>query len=1024
MRARLILPTVAWFVIAFGPGIAAASTWTVTTTDDHTVGFCTSNDCTLREAITIAGNGDVIQFAPTVTGTITLGGAGELFLQQNITINGPGANLLTINGANATRIFEIQVGSTVSISGLTITNGFVGGAGGEGQGGGILNNGKLNLTACELTTNAINVTDAGGGAGRALGGGLFNGNGSTAVIRNCTFEFNSVQASEAWGGGMASRSASVIVINSTFSNNVLRPAYGLNSGEGGGVFAFSATVTLLNCTIAFNLPASGGTTTGGGIAQTNGSAVILRNTLIAGNTADQAPDASGPFYTLGHNLVSNNSGGSTQWQSTDKVDGAAAPSNLGGLVYNGGPTKTHAISAGSVAIDNGDDTAKDPGPDGVFGNADDVPLNIDQRGYPRPVGAHLDIGAFEFESPQPGPSFTVTTTDEHSDGVCGVGDCSLWDAANAANAHPGSTIQFQAGLSGTITTKLQASGINLVAPVTVVGPGARTLTISGAGLGRMLNVQSRGVVISGLTFANGHFTSNGGAILNNNGDLSLTDCEFFNNVVVGTGSSGGAIANETTHRLSLRNCTFSGNQASGSGGAVYDSAGSLAATNSTFTGNTATVIGGGIGIQTGSKADLFDIVNCTLSGNTNSVRTVGGGAGIFTASDNIVSIGNTIVAGNICPGCNPDASGPYTSQGSNLIGDGSGTSGFTASGDQVGTSGTPIDPKLDTLKNNGGPTDTMALLDGSPAIDAGNDVIAPATDQRGLGRVGKSDIGAFEVQPPPPTPTPTATPAGFVANVSTRLPVGTNENVLIEGFIVQGLPGSTKKLIVRAIGPSLVPFGIPDALANPTLEIHDSSNLIAMNNDWKVTQTGGIIAGDQSAEIGASGLAPSNDLESAIIANLAPGSYTAVVQGAGGTTGTGVVDAYDLSAASSARLANIATRGLVQPDDKLMIAGFIIQNGPVRVVVTALGPSLLAFGVNNALPDTTLELHDQNGVILLQNDNWKTDQQADLESTGLQPSNDLEAALVTTIQPGQYTAQVRGKNNASGIGVVQVYFLQ
>ncbi|MFN2623346.1 MAG: hypothetical protein ABR611_10915, partial [Chthoniobacterales bacterium] len=170
--------------------------------------------------------------------------------------------------------------------------------------------------------------------------------------------------------------------------------------------------------------------------------------------------------------------------------------------------------------------------------------------------------------------------------------------------------------------------------------------------------------------------------------------------------------------------------------------------------------------------------------------------------------------------------------------------------------------------------------------------------------------------------------------------------------------------------------------------------------------------------------APSNDLESAVIANLAPGSYTAVVRGVNNTTGTGVVDAYDLSGASPARLANIATRGLVQPGDKLMIAGFIIQNGPVRVVVTALGPSLLAFGVSNALPDTTLELHDGNGNLVLANDDWKNNQKAELESTGLQPSNDLEAALVTTIQPGQYTAQVRGKNNASGIGVVQVYFLQ
>ena len=121
-----------------------------------------------------------------------------------------------------------------------------------------------------------------------------------------------------------------------------------------------------------------------------------------------------------------------------------------------------------------------------------------------------------------------------------------------------------------------------------------------------------------------------------------------------------------------------------------------------------------------------------------------------------------------------------------------------------------------------------------------------------------------------------------------------------------------------------------------------------------------------------------------------------------------------------ARLANIATRGLIQPGDKLMIAGFIVQNGPVRAVVRAIGPSLLAFGIANALPDTTLQLRDLNGAIVLENDDWKTDQQQELENTGLQPTNDLEAALVTTLQPGQYTAQVRGKGEATGIGVVQV----
>jgi|GEM_PF-2608671 len=264
---------------------------------------------------------------------------------------------------------------------------------------------------------------------------------------------------------------------------------------------------------------------------------------------------------------------------------------------------------------------------------------------------------------------------------------------------------------------------------------------------------------------------------------------------------------------------------------------------------------------------------------------------------------------------------------------------------------------------------------------------------------------------------------GLVVNVSTRLPVGQDPNALFEGFIVQGPPGSTKKIIVRALGPSLEPFGIPNFLANPTLEIFDANNVkVASNDNWKVTQVGGLITGDQVAEINASGLAPGRDAEAAIIANLTPGQYSAVVRGAGNTAGTGVVDAYDLSPASPAKLANVATRGFIRPDPDHLIGGFIVQNGSVKVVVAALGPSLTPFGVTNALSDTTLQLRDQNGAIVRENDDWETDQKAELEATKLQPSHRLEAALVQTLQPGQYSAHVRGKGGASGTGVVQIFF--
>ncbi|HYJ06166.1 MAG TPA: delta-60 repeat domain-containing protein [Chthoniobacterales bacterium] len=335
---------------------------------------------------------------------------------------------------------------------------------------------------------------------------------------------------------------------------------------------------------------------------------------------------------------------------------------------------------------------------------------------------------------------------------------------------------------------------------------------------------------------------------------------------------------------------------------------------------------------------------------------------------------------------------------------------------------------------NGVAAPGIALLNPDGAVDTS--FVAPAfRDKRSrvASELERQKDGSFLLSGPYTFPNETLSPSflrlvdlpPMAVNVSTRLAVGTGDDALIEGFIVQGPAGSSKKMMVRALGPSLGQFGVGDALANPTLEIRNSSNaIVATNNDWKTTQIGGLITGDQFAELTASQLAPSHDLESAIIANLEPGSYTAVVRGAGNTTGTGLVDAFDLSPSSSARLANVATRGLIQPGDKLMIAGFIVQNGPINVVVRAIGPSLAIFGISNALPDTTLQLRDQNGAVVLENDDWKSHQRDELEAAHLQPSHDSEAAVITTIQPGQYTAQVRGKGQASGIGVVEVYFPQ
>jgi hypothetical protein len=253
-------------------------------------------------------------------------------------------------------------------------------------------------------------------------------------------------------------------------------------------------------------------------------------------------------------------------------------------------------------------------------------------------------------------------------------------------------------------------------------------------------------------------------------------------------------------------------------------------------------------------------------------------------------------------------------------------------------------------------------------------------------------------------------------NISTRLNVQTGDNVLIGGFIVTG--ADPKKVIVRAIGPSLGMAGVSGALADPTLELHEPDGTVVTNDNWKDTQ---------EAEIVATTIPPTNDLESAMVATLAPGAYTAIVSGKNGGTGVGLVETYDLDQAAASQLANISTRGFVETGDNVMIGGFIVGGGGggnATVIVRAIGPSLGTAGVSGALADPTLELHDSNGAIIASNDNWKDTQEAEIEAAQLAPADDRESAIEATLAPGAYTAIVRGKDNGTGVGLVEAYNLQ
>ena len=271
-------------------------------------------------------------------------------------------------------------------------------------------------------------------------------------------------------------------------------------------------------------------------------------------------------------------------------------------------------------------------------------------------------------------------------------------------------------------------------------------------------------------------------------------------------------------------------------------------------------------------------------------------------------------------------------------------------------------------------------------------------------------------------------PPSGVVNISTRLDVGTGDDVLIGGFIITG--NAPKKVLIRAIGPSLgnaVP-PVAGALPDPVLELHFPDGTFVTNDNWQDSQ---------EAEIEATGIPPTNPLESAMVATLAPldpmvsgsGAYTVVVRGKNGGTGVGLVEVYDLGTASldissQAQLANISTRGDVQTGDNVMIGGIIVQgSAAANILARAIGPELTVQGVAGALQDTTLDLYDGSGTLLASNDDWQSTQEQQIIDTTIPPTDARESAIVATLNPGNYTAIVRGKNNTTGVALVEAYVL-
>jgi CSLREA domain-containing protein len=650
------------------------------------------------------------------------------------------------------------------------------------------------------------------------------------------------------------------------------------------------------------------------------------------------------------------------------------------------------------------------------------------------------------------PNVTYTLTRAGQDDTALNGDLDVLDSVTIMGGGPTTVIDG----NGT------ATGDRVLHIVGECNPGGKN------NMGNCINGDLV-VNISSLTIKNGQYSNVGGGI-NSNGTLTLTNVTVTNNTINGLNDWGGGIYNSGTltidrctisnnisgtHNpfgggiynqgpLTITNSTISGNKTGdntkGSGGGIFtvgatvtikncaitgntafDGGGiyklgpALVVMNSTISGNFSTRSGAGIFASTGSGVNATSLFNVTITGNTANSDNAGvgiGGGVANDASNSTLNFQNSIIAGNstvvVTGGGNllsfDDCSGTISSLTNNIM------QNVNSSYCTVTGPVTIADPNLGPLQDNGGSTFTHAPQSGSPVIDSGNssgctDNLGAliTTDQRGLHRPEgtRCDEGAFEVQ------------RGALVNVSSRLPVGTGDDGLFAGFIVTGT--QPKRVIILATGSSL-PF--PDKLANPTLDLFQGSTFLESNDNW------GDSANKQA--IIDSGFAPGSNLESAIIRTLPANNsqYSAIVHGVNNGTGIGVVQIYDLDRSVDSKLANISTRGVVQTGDNVLIGATIVLGETTRkVIVRGIGPSL---NVPGKLTDPTLQLVNQQGTIVDENDNWaqSPNKQAILDS-GVAPTNDSESAIIATLLPGgaQYSAVVRGVSGATGVAVVDVFVL-
>jgi predicted outer membrane repeat protein len=927
----------------------------------------------LQDAIAAVDDGGVIEMAAG-TYTAPSGGFTVLDYGKGFTIRAASGAAVVLSGSNATDILRIA-NSLGAVAHTFIFD-------------------RLTFSGGVSTTNFI--------------GGAMTLVRNNAIFKSCVFQNNAANSPMTGGGALWFESASVSFQQCTWTGNQSR-------NYGGAISATTSHLFLRECTLSGNrvdLPKHATNAPGGAIFAANSS--IYADACRFEN--NHAGDVGGAIYCAASwqdpvstpvgLLVVNNSIFTGNSAFNDPLVVPAGPP-IGGAVHI--EDQTTAKFYNSRFYDN---FAVHGGAISNYRGIVEIEGCVFQRNHAdgTKIGESIGGSLFSVSADVPDSSTNFGTVNRRSASLT-VRDSLFQGDGITKNALQGGAI-FVSG--------------DLNAAYGLIG-----ITQNGSGASNRATLSLTRVVFSDLVTIGPSGSGSAGAV--GGAFVALTmDNSIIENC--STSDFGGGLSITQGSVVTIKNSTIAGCRSGGLGGGILMFGGILDLHNTNLVDNQSAVRGSALvtsPTQPANGVPAFDmeglVANCVISKNS-------GGATIYDA-DGPVSPFNRLQysANQIFPG---DLTTFFNDNvGFKTVIDLNSTtipiSGVakTVSANTPPTSAAIIGAILmvpPTALTGGASGETLPLLPFLGYASSGGNAAVDGTAQRtNFGVISNAGEGthtltvngtAFVTPPSPPA---------FAANIATRLPVGNGQNVLIGGFIIHG--PAPKRLIIRAIGPSLNGF-VGGALQDPKLELHDATGaLIASNDNWRSTQVGGFIPSDQSIDINGSGLAPTNEAESSILATLNPGAYTAIVQSANSLPGIALVEIYDLDPVPTSKLANISTRGFVKTDPDVMIGGFIYLGGPgaTKVVVRGIGPSLSRppYNITNPLQDPVLELHDANGGTII-NDDWAQSPRAAELPINFRPSDSRECAIFSTGLPlGNYTAILRGKNE-TGVGVVEVYIFE